>query len=226
MKAIIRPGYDCPETKVLIIGTKKKTIQTRISVKEMIIKKEDPTFGKMQNIKRRFFALRNGDIAAVLRKSGSPYRIIFGLQLPQIVEVASATGTDAEMAESLWANDSTRESRLMAPMVADRESFTPAGAKRWIASLMSVEETDILCHRLLRNLPFASELVEEFSADGNDEMRRYLALRLARNLVYAQPRLAEKVAREELARNAAMTKRLAAETLDEAEFILDGEENK
>ena len=57
-------------------------------------------------------------------------------------------------------------------------------------------------------------------------MRRYLALRLARNLVYAQPRLAEKVAREELARNAAMTKRLAAETLDEAEFILDGEENK
>lgn len=217
------PGYDCPEIKTLIIGTKEKTIQTRISVKEMIIEKEDPTFGKMQNVKRRFFALRNGDIAAVLRKSGSPYRIVFGLQLPQIVEVASATGTDAEMAESLWANDSTRESRLMAPMIADRESFTPADAKRWIASLMSVEETDILCHRLLRHLSFAPELVDEFAADGNDDMRRYLALRLARNLVYTRPELAHKVAGKELARNADMTKRLAAETLDEADFVLEGE---
>lgn len=189
----------------------------------MIIEKEDPTFGKMQNVKRRFFALRNGDIAAVLRKSGSPYRIIFGLQLPQIVEVASATGTDAEMAERLWANDSTRESRLMAPMVADRTEFSPAYAKRWIASLMSVEETDILCHRLLRHLSFAPELVEEFAADGNDDMRRYLALRLARNLVYNSPELARKVAGEELARNANMTKRLAAETLDEADFVLEGE---
>lgn len=189
----------------------------------MIIEKEDPTFGKMQNVKRRFFALRNGDIAAVLRKSGSPYRIIFGLQLPQIVEVASATGTDAEMAERLWANDSTRESRLMAPMVADRTEFSPADAKRWIASLMSVEETDILCHRLLRHLSFAPELVEEFAADGNDDMRRYLALRLARNLVYTRPELARKVAGEELARNADMTKRLAAETLDEADFVLEGE---
>lgn len=223
MKAIIKQSYDCTATKTLIIWAKEKTIQTRISVKEMIIEKEDPTFGKMQNIKRRFFALRNGDIAAVLRKSGSPYRIIFGLQLPQIVEVASATGADAEMAESLWANDSTRESRLMAPMVADRTEFSPADAKRWIASLMSVEETDILCHRLLRHLPFATELVEEFSADGNDDMRRYLALRLARNLVYTRPELARKVAGEELARNADMTKRLAAETLDEADFVLEDE---
>lgn len=223
MKAIIKPSYDCTATKTLIIWAKEKTIQTRISVKEMIIEKEDPTFGKMQNIKRRFFALRNGDIAAVLRKSGSPYRIIFGLQLPQIVEVASATGTDAEMAERLWANDSTRESRLMAPMVADRTEFSPADAKRWIASLMSVEETDILCHRLLRHLSFAPELVEEFAADGNDDMRRYLALRLARNLVYTRPELARKVAGEELARNADMTKRLAAETLDEADFVLEGE---
>lgn len=223
MKAIIKPSYDCTATKTLIIWAKEKTIQTRISVKEMIIEKEDPTFGKMQNIKRRFFALRNGDIATVLRKSGSPYRIIFGLQLPQIVEVASATGTDAEMAEILWANDSTRESRLMAPMVADRTEFSPADAKRWIASLMSVEETDILCHRLLRHLSFASELVEEFAADGNDDMRRYLALRLARNLVYTRPELARKVAGEELARNADMTKRLAAETLDEADFVLEDE---
>lgn len=187
----------------------------------MIISADDPAFGKMQNVKRRFYALRNGDIAAVLRKAGSPYRIIFGLQLPQILEVAAASGCDAPLAESLWANVTTRESRLMAPMIADRELFSIDDARRWIASLVGTEETDLLCHRLLRHLPFAETIINEFSADSQAELQHYLALRLARNLVYTHPLLALDTARREAARQSPLTSRLAAETATEASFTLN-----
>lgn len=186
----------------------------------MIIDQEDPSFGKMQNVKRRFFALRNGDIANVLRKAGAPYSIIFGLQLPQIAEVAAASGTDSELAEALWSNDSTRESRLMAPMVTDRESFTIEDARRWLMTLKGVEEADILCHRLLRHTSFAEDLIAEYGEDGKTDIEHYLSLRLARNLVYNKPEVSLKAAEREAARECAMTQRLADETIDEAKFVL------
>ncbi len=64
----------------------------------------------MQQIKRRFFAMRNGVVADMLRRAGSPFHIIFGLNLPQIVEIASEipeTQREA-MADALWQNRSTR----------------------------------------------------------------------------------------------------------------------
>ena len=45
-------------------------------------------YNRMQIIKRRFFAMRNGIIADTLRKAGLDYRMIFGLNLPQVVEIA------------------------------------------------------------------------------------------------------------------------------------------
>ncbi len=182
----------------------------------MIINKEDPAFGKMQNVKRRFFALRNGDIADTLRKAGSPYRIIFGLQLPQIVEVASASGIDMELAEALWNNSTTRESRLMAPMVADRDNFTIEDARRWISTVVGIEEIDILCHRLLRHLSFAPQLIEEYRGISHSDIEHYLALRLAINLVYTYPQTALDTAECEIQRKSPLTTRLAQETINAA----------
>ncbi len=61
-------------------------------------------YNDMQTIKRRFFAMRNGIIADVLRRGGSPFRIIFGLNLPQIVEIAAENEASADLARRLWAN--------------------------------------------------------------------------------------------------------------------------
>ena len=51
----------------------------------------ETSFNEMQTVKRHFFALRNGVIADALRRAGSPFRIIFGLNLPQIAEIAMKT---------------------------------------------------------------------------------------------------------------------------------------
>ena len=149
----------------------------------MEIRETDERFGPMQNVKRRMFALRNGVIADRLRRAGDPHRVIFGLNLPQLVEVAQATGADAALARQLWANATTRESRLLAPMVMPREEMTAAEALEWAATLQDAEEADILCHRLLRHCPFARALVDDLHA-GQGWMR-YAGLRLAFNLIYA-----------------------------------------
>lgn len=140
----------------------------------------------MQTVKRHFFAMRNGIIADVLRRGGSPFKIIFGLNLPQIVEIASATPQQRELACRLWENTSTRESMLIAPMIMPRESFTIDDARTWTAQCPCFEVADILCHRLLRHLPFALDLVKEFLGSEN-EMTRYAGVRLACNIRHLHP---------------------------------------
>ena len=46
-------------------------------------------FNQIQLIKRRFFAMRNGIVADTIRKAGFDYRMIFGLNLPQLKDIAA-----------------------------------------------------------------------------------------------------------------------------------------
>lgn len=138
-------------------------------------------FNPMQTVKRHFFAMRNGIIADTLRKSGSPYHIIFGLNLPQLTEIAAMTPHTVELADALHDNRDTRCSRLLAPMIHPRELMDVAKALRWLREVRSSEEADILCHKLIRYLPFAGELVQPL-LDSDDELQRYTGHRLQTNL--------------------------------------------
>ena len=141
-------------------------------------------YNPMQRVKRQFFAMRNGIIADTMRKAGSPFRVVFGLNLPQIVEIAAQTGVDDELAEALWANSTTRESMLMAPMIADRTAFDIDRARRWVATVPAAEVADILCHRLLRHMPYAWQLAEELA---DNAPTQYTGLRLVLNLLASDP---------------------------------------
>ena len=44
--------------------------------------REEGTFNLMQSVKRRFYAMRNGMLAAQMRQGGVDYRINFGLNIP------------------------------------------------------------------------------------------------------------------------------------------------
>lgn len=136
----------------------------------------------MQGVKRSFFSFRNGVVADTLRRSGSPFHIIFGLTLPQLAEVAQTSGPSAELAEALWTDRRTRESMLLAPMLMPAEAFTEAEALRWASESPCAEVADVLCHRLLRRLPYAEALVEALTADGRSDGERYVGARLALNL--------------------------------------------
>lgn len=133
----------------------------------------------MQEVKRRFFALRNGVVADVLRKNGSPFRIIFGLNLPQLKEIASFTGTNRELAQALWENTSTRESMMLAPMIFPQEEMDESLAEAWLDASPSTEVSDTLCHSLLRKLPFGGRLALRRLRNRNADL--YGSLRLLLN---------------------------------------------
>ena len=177
-------------------------------------------FNPMQALKRRFFAMRNGVIADTLRRAGSPFHVIFGLNLPQIVEIAAEVPADdaPALAEALWANNGTRESMLIAPMLMPRDTVDAARAERMMREAPCAEVADVLCHRLLRHLPFAAELAASLAADPGDNVR-YAALRLMFNIAASHPDQAIAMARAELGRDCARNRAIAQGLLDEAEWI-------
>lgn len=175
-------------------------------------------FNDIQNIKRHFFAMRNGIIADTLRKAGSPYRMIFGLNLPQVQEIAASIGKNAAIAESLHADTATRESQLLAPMIMPPEEMTIEKSLEWLNNSPSDEATDILCHRLLRHLPHALDIAEAAIAEGSPR-GRYGGVRLMWNLIPTQSDAVYPIALQEASRGNDSVSLLARNLMEEIDFL-------
>lgn len=132
-------------------------------------------------VKKQFMAYRNGVTADVLRKAGAPYSIIFGLQIPQLGEIAHTLQPSAALARALWADSGVRESRLLAAWLFPAEELTEEEALKWGSQVLTREEADILCFRLLRRTPFASRLAQRLE-ESEDTLARYCGEALKRNL--------------------------------------------
>ena len=144
--------------------------------------REPAPMGPVQRLKRRFFAMRNGVIADTLRRSGAPYRMVFGLNLPQVSEIAADTAPDAALAEQMHADTATRESQLLAPMLMPVEAMDADKALRWLGEAPTVEAVDVMCHRLLRHMPEAMAVARR-ALQSSEPMMRYGAVRLMWNLI-------------------------------------------
>lgn len=171
----------------------------------------ETTFSPMQSVKRRFFAMRNGVIADTLRRSGSPFHVIFGLNLPQIVEIARGIPEEhcPALAEALWANRTTRESMLIAPMLMTAGDLDEERAAAMLREAPCAEVADVLCHRLLRHTPYALSLALSLADDADDAVR-YGALRLMCNIASSHPAEAAAMAEAELSRDCPRTRGIAA----------------
>lgn len=198
-----------------------------------------PSFSLMQAVKRRFFAMRNGDLAAQMGAGGIGYKINFGLNLPQISDIAAALrdgtldGTDhrpdaAELAQTawlLWENTTTRESLLLAPMLIDPDTLPADEATAMLSACPTTEVADVLCLKLLRRHPDAEAIATDLYGRAEaGALGRYGALRLIMNLL-AMNRCdlatARKMAETETERAETLTRRLARQILDEVEFLTE-----
>lgn len=176
-------------------------------------------FSRLQQVKRRFFAMRNGVIADTYRRAGSPFRIIFGLNIPQICEIADEFSPDSELAAELWANSTTRESMLLAPMLLSPESLSREQALKMIQESPSAETTDILCHKLLRHTPFSFELALENADAQCTVLCRYAALRLLWHHLGHHKEIIKQIAEEEISRQHPLTQLPASQIIQEIEFL-------
>lgn len=175
---------------------------------------------KIQEIKKTFFAYRNGIVADSLRKAGDRHAMIFGLNIPQIVGIANSIGQDAHLARQLWNNSNSRESRLLAPMLFPSGEMSYDEACLWIEGVENVEIADNLCHKLLKKTPCAEKLFQKY-AMSDSELLRYAAFRLAMNLLCinaAADRAAMlDAARNEVARDCKLTRAVAGDIVEEIE---------
>lgn len=177
------------------------------------------TAANLRALRQDIYVMRNGILADSLRQSGCPYRLIFGLNLPQLTEIADRTGRRADLALELWRDTSLREAALMAPMLYPPEKLTIDFARERAAAVRWAEDADILCFKLLRHAPFAAELAEELCG-ADAPLSRYTGLRLLFCTVGQHPAEALKAAERELRRPEPLST-LAAMLRQEAEFLLE-----
>ena len=135
-----------------------------------------------QDIRKEFFAYRNGIVAEQLRAAGDPHTMIMGCQLVDVIAIAKRYEKNAELAQELWNNMNHRECRMAATMLYPIEDFKMETALAWCENVESVEIADVLCHRLLRHLPYANKLWEQLIAC-DKKLVRYIAWRLLLNLM-------------------------------------------
>ena len=136
----------------------------------------------LQSIRKEFFAYRNGIVAEALRRVGDPHQVILGCQLSDVISIADRYDKDAQLAQALWDDEKHRECHLAAPMLYPVEEFEMETAIAWCESVESEEIADVLCHRLLRQLPYAVELWEQLLGS-KETLVRYTAWRLLLNLL-------------------------------------------
>lgn len=171
-------------------------------------------------IKKQVYAMRNGIVADNLRKSGAPYRVIFGVNLPQLTEIAGGYSQSAQLASALWNDNGTRESLMLATMLYPADEFSRDIAEQWISESPSAEISDILCHRLLRRQPYAYDLAETL-CNSTDPASRYTGLRLMFNLLPANIDTTREYASREAALEQRETYMIAHSLLDEIAFLTE-----
>lgn len=161
--------------------------------------------------------MRNGIIADALRRGGSPFKIIFGLNLPQIKEIASSIGQRPDLAKWLWDNSSTRESMLLAPMLLDPSSVDTAAAALMVEESPSTEIIDSLCHSLLRHSPHAYQWGLDWASNGTSKLR-YAAMRLLWHHIAAHADEIRPIAEAEMQKGENLTSGIARQLVDEIDF--------
>lgn len=136
----------------------------------------------MKEIKHLFFTYRNGAVADTLRRYGIPHKIIFGLDVPRLAEIARGLTPSMELAEKLWADSEVRESRLLAAYLFPPAETDMNLALRLASEVRTREEADMLAFRLFKRLPCAALLLDRLtalSADTDTSARDAYALAAA-----------------------------------------------
>ncbi len=119
---------------------------------------------ELKEIKQRFFASRNGVAADVLRRAGSPFGIIFGVEVPVISAIAREIGVDPELGRRLWADSDVRESRLLSPWLFDPMALSREECLGMASSVRHSEDALMLAFRILKRRDDAREILQQLRA--------------------------------------------------------------
>lgn len=134
----------------------------------------------VREIKGKLRLFMNGVLSQSLREKGLKYRLIFGVELPRLKEIASGYEPNHELAQALWKED-IRECKILAAYLQPTESFCPEIADIWMEQIHNTELADFVCMALFRRLPYASQKAFQWMASER-RMEVYCGFRLMSHL--------------------------------------------
>lgn len=162
----------------------------------------------IRQIKSQLRLFMNGVLSQSLREKGLQYRLIFGVELPRLKEIAAGYEQNHELAQALWSED-IRECKILAAYLQPTDTFDSELADFWMESVHNTELADYLCMALLRRLPFASQKAFQWMASEN-RMKVYTGFRLMSHLFALH--------------GTEMNERSCNEFLDQAHTALNGDD--
>ena len=135
----------------------------------------------VQALKAELRLYMNGVMAQSLRERGLKYRLIFGVELPRLKEIAAGYPKSHDLAQSLWKED-IRECRILAGYLQPVDTFYPGIADIWLEQMHDTELVDYTCMNLFRHLPYASEKAFQWMA-AEPVLTQYCGFRLMCHLL-------------------------------------------
>ena len=162
----------------------------------------------IREIKGKLRLFMNGVLSQSLREKGLQYRLIFGVELPRLKEIAAEYTPDHELAQALWKED-IRECKILAAYLQPIASFYPEIADIWVEQIHNSELADYACMALFRRLPYASQKAFQWIASG-ERMKMYVGFRLMGHLFATL--------------GTEMNERSRDEFVDQAQAVLQGDD--
>lgn len=126
----------------------------------------EKTHNQLQKIKRSFRLLMNGVASRSMREKGFEYKINWGIQLPDIKEMAMEYGKDFSLAVELW-KENIRECKILATLIMPAEEMPRELVDIWIEQTKTQEIAEMAAFNLYQYLKFAPELAYEWIASCN-----------------------------------------------------------
>lgn len=112
----------------------------------------------INDIKAELRACMNGIASRSIRESGMGYRLVYGVELPRLREIAAAYAPDRHLAQELW-QENIRECKLLAILLYPIEEFDRDIADIWLSDLRTeqAEVAQLLSMELLCRMPDAAD---------------------------------------------------------------------
>ena len=118
-------------------------------------------------IKKALRAAMNGVLSARMREAGMPYKLVFGVELPRLLEISKEFAPDLKLALELW-NENIRECKILAVLLLPDGEMTADLAEIWVSEIPTAEIAQILVMYQLRNLPQAADVAFRWIASEDD----------------------------------------------------------
>ncbi|MBR3520135.1 MAG: DNA alkylation repair protein [Paludibacteraceae bacterium] len=113
---------------------------------------------QVNQVKRMLHLSMNGVVSECMSASGLDYKMIYGVQLPRLKEMAAGLEKSKPLTRRLWVSN-CREMMLLATMLCPADSISSEEAVKWLSECHNLELVEQLCLNLLREMEGADALI-------------------------------------------------------------------